>query len=128
MYQISFHLVHTELRNATFEGEKIATSIKRPDSDCDRTFVLLSTKASNQPDGSPCTEDKHILCSQHSVCLLLSSCIVCTAFFWMYDLLDPLKSLLELLSSFPFPLELFFVLSTRSFTCSASPRIRRVEY
>ena len=33
MYQISSHLVHRELRNATFEGEKIATSIKRPDSD-----------------------------------------------------------------------------------------------
>ena len=30
VYQISANLVHTELRNATFEGEKIATSIKRP--------------------------------------------------------------------------------------------------
>ena len=32
MYQISANLVHRELRNATFKGEKIATSIKRPDS------------------------------------------------------------------------------------------------
>ena len=35
MYQISANLVHRELRNATFEGKKIATSIKRPDSGCD---------------------------------------------------------------------------------------------
>ena len=33
MYQISANLVHRELRNATFEEKKIATSIKRPDSD-----------------------------------------------------------------------------------------------
>ena len=32
VYQISANLVHRELRNATFEGKKIATSIKRPDS------------------------------------------------------------------------------------------------
>ena len=32
MYQISANLVHRELINATFEGKKIATSIKRPDS------------------------------------------------------------------------------------------------
>ena len=32
VYQISANLVHRELRNATFEGRKIATSIKRPDS------------------------------------------------------------------------------------------------
>ena len=32
MYQISANLVHRELSNATFEGEKMPTSIKRPDS------------------------------------------------------------------------------------------------
>ena len=32
VYQISTNLVHRELRNATFVGKKIATSIKRPDS------------------------------------------------------------------------------------------------
>ena len=33
VYQISANLVHRELRNETFEGKKIATSIKRPDSE-----------------------------------------------------------------------------------------------
>ena len=33
MYQISANLVHRELRNATFKGKIIATSIKRPDSE-----------------------------------------------------------------------------------------------
>ena len=32
VYQISAYLVYRELRNATFEGKIIATSIKRPDS------------------------------------------------------------------------------------------------
>ena len=32
MYKISAILVHRELRNATFKGEKMPTSIKRPDS------------------------------------------------------------------------------------------------
>ena len=32
VYQIYANLVHRELRNATFEGEKNATSIKMPDS------------------------------------------------------------------------------------------------
>ena len=32
VYQISAHLVQRELRNATFEEEKMPTSIKRPDS------------------------------------------------------------------------------------------------
>ena len=35
VYQISANLIHRELRNATFEGKKFATSIKRPDSDVD---------------------------------------------------------------------------------------------
>ena len=32
VYQISAYLVHRELRNATFEGEKMPTSIIFPDS------------------------------------------------------------------------------------------------
>ena len=32
MYKISANLVHRELRNATFEGEKMPTSIRMPDS------------------------------------------------------------------------------------------------
>ena len=41
MYQISANLVHRELRNATFEGKKIATSIKRPDSEFISTLLAL---------------------------------------------------------------------------------------
>ena len=33
VYQISANVVHSKLRNATFEGQKMPTSIKRPDSD-----------------------------------------------------------------------------------------------
>ena len=40
MKQISANLVHRELRNATFEGKKIATSIKRPDSADDAFYSI----------------------------------------------------------------------------------------
>ena len=42
MYQISAKLVHRELRNATFEEEKIATSIKRPDSGYDENVFQIN--------------------------------------------------------------------------------------
>ena len=48
VYQISTNLVHIELRNATFEGKKIATSIKRPDSDKE-TFKIWRHVAATQP-------------------------------------------------------------------------------
>ena len=46
MYQISANLVHRELRNATFEREKMPTSIKMPDSD-HKIIILWSQNISN---------------------------------------------------------------------------------
>ena len=41
MYKISANLVYRELRNATFEGEKMPTSIRMPDSAYYLPFPLM---------------------------------------------------------------------------------------
>ena len=43
VYQISANLVHRELRNATFEGEKMTTPIIRPDSGYQRYQCTTAT-------------------------------------------------------------------------------------
>ena len=56
MYLISANLVHRELRNAAFEGKKIVTSIKRPDSADDGTFISVSPTQVHEQMGHPVDE------------------------------------------------------------------------
>ena len=54
MYQISAHLVHRELRNATFEGDKMPTSIAFPDSGKESMLMCQGNqKIRNYLQGGP---------------------------------------------------------------------------